>query len=474
VTDPVADTDARITRSYADAARVPFWLDQPGAPEPRAALQGDGAADLAIVGGGFTGLWAALQAKEEDPARDVVLLERDSIAFGASGRNGGFCDSTLTHGLPNGIERFPGEIGAIEAQAAENFRGMAETIERHAIDCDWRTDGGEMLVAREPHEVAWCSEAGELLRRYGYEAEVLDRDAVVAEVRSPTYLAGVWKQSGVAMLDPARLAWGLKRTLLRLGVRIHEGTEVTAMRTRGAGLELTTPGGVVSARRAILATNGFPPLVRAIRRYVVPVYDHVLMTEPLSSAQWDSVGWRRRQGLADMGNRFHYYRVSQDGRILWGGYDANYHWGNGVRPALEQRESTFALLAEHFFETFPQLEGIRFTHRWGGVIDTCSRFSVMFGTALEGRATYAVGYTGMGVGATRFGARTALDLVDGRDTERTRLEMVRSKPIAFPPEPLRWAGIRLTTRALARADRRQGKRGPWLRVLDAVGLGFDS
>jgi glycine/D-amino acid oxidase-like deaminating enzyme len=469
----MATTDPRIARSYADATRMPFWLDRPGAPELAGPLEGDGDADLVIVGGGFTGLWTALQAKEEDPARDVVLLERDSIAFGASGRNGGFCDSTLTHGLPNGLERFPDEIGAIEAQAAENFAGMAASIARHGIDCDWRTDG-EMLVAREPHEVAWCREAADLLHRHGYEAEVFDREAIRAEVHSPTYLAGVCKQSGVAMLDPARLAWGLKDAILRLGVRVHEGTEVTAMRAEGSGLHVTTPGGILTAHRSILATNGFPPLVRAIRRYVVPVYDHVLMTEPLSTEQWDAVGWRRRQGLADMGNRFHYYRVSDDGRILWGGYDANYHWGNAVRPELEQREATFGLLASQFFETFPQLEGIRFSHRWGGVIDTCSRFSVMFGTAFEGRAAYAAGYTGMGVGATRFGARTALDLVDGRDTDRTRLEMVRSKPVPFPPEPLRWAGIRLTTRALARADRRQGRRGPWLRLLDAVGLGFDS
>jgi glycine/D-amino acid oxidase-like deaminating enzyme len=166
--------------------------------------------------------------------------------------------------------------------------------------------------------------------------------------------------------------------------------------------------------------------------------------------------------------------MSADGRVLWGGYDAIYHWRNGVRPELEQREATFETLARHFVETFPQLEGVRFSHRWGGAIDTCSRFSVMFGTALDGRVAYAVGYTGMGVAATRFGARTALDLVDGRDTERTRLRLVRSKPVAFPPEPLRYTGIRLTTRALSNADRNAGRRGPWLRMLDAIGLGFDS
>jgi glycine/D-amino acid oxidase-like deaminating enzyme len=232
--------------------------------------------------------------------------------------------------------------------------------------------------------------------------------------------------------------------------------------------------GEVTARRVVLATSAFPPLVRAIRRYVVPVWDYVLVSEPLNQEQRRSIGWRRRQGLTDLGNQFHYYRLTSDDRILWGGYDAVYNFRNAMGPHLDERPATFELLATHFFDTFPQLEGLRFSHRWGGAIDTCSRFSVMFGSALGGRAIYAVGYTGLGVAASRFGAQVALDLAAGRDTELTRLKMVRSKPIPFPPEPLRWTAITLTRRALARADRRQGRRGPWLQVLDRLGLGFDS
>ena len=234
-----------------------------------------------------------------------------------------------------------------------------------------------------------------------------------------------------------------------------------------------TPGRV-RARRAVLATSAFPPLVRAIRRYVVPVWDYVLVTEPLSGAQREAIGWKRRQGLADLANQFHYYRLTSDDRILWGGYDAIYNFRNAMGPHLDERPATFELLAGQFFETFPQLEGLRFTHRWGGAIDTCSRFSVMFGKALRGRAVYCVGYTGLGVGASRFGAQVALDLADGRETERTRLKMVRSKPLPFPPEPLRWGAITLTRRALAKADRQEGRRGLWLRTLDRFGLGFDS
>jgi len=224
----------------------------------------------------------------------------------------------------------------------------------------------------------------------------------------------------------------------------------------------------------LLATSAYPPLLRAIRARVLPVYDYVLVTEPLSAEQRASIGWSRRQGMADGANRFHYYRLTADDRILWGGYDAVYRYGGPVAPEHDDHDPTFATLAQHFFTTFPQLEGLRFTHRWGGAIDTCSRFSVFFGTGFGGRVAYATGYTGLGVAATRWAARTALDLVDGRETERTRLEMVRRRPVPFPPEPLRSGVVRLTQRELARADEREGRRGAWLRVLDRLGLGFDS
>ncbi len=237
---------------------------------------------------------------------------------------------------------------------------------------------------------------------------------------------------------------------------------------------MLAPRGRVRARRVLLATSAYPPLIKAIRRYVVPVYDYVLVTEPLSEAQQDAIGWRRRQGIGDAANQFHYYRRTADGRILWGGYDAIYRFGGQVGPQLDDRDATFARLSQHFFTTFPQLEGLRFSHRWGGAIDTCSRFSVFFGTAHGGRVAYAAGYTGLGVVSTRWGARTALDLLDGRTTEATRLRYVRRRPVPFPPEPLRTAVIEATRNRLAAADLHQGRRGLWLRTLDRVGLGFDS
>jgi glycine/D-amino acid oxidase-like deaminating enzyme len=460
-------------RAYASARLAPFWLDRPDAPEPAPPLTGEATCDLAIVGGGFTGLWAAILAKQDDPGRDIVLLEGDTVAFGGSGGNGGFVDASLTHGLPNGLARFPDEIDELERLGLENLAGIEETLERFSIDAAYEKTGF-LLTAREQHEAEELSEFAEVLRERGIDAEYLDQPAVRRELDSPTYIAGLWQRTGNAIVDPARLAWGLARAAAELGVRIHEHSRVTSLADTPGGVELHLDEARLRARRVVVATNGFPPLVRAIRRYVVPVYDYVLVTEPLSAEQRAAIGWANRQGTGDCTNQFHYYRLTEDDRILWGGYDAIYHYGNAVAPRLEDRDATYSLLSEHFFQTFPQLEGLTFTHRWAGVIDTCSRFCVMWGTALSEKAAYAVGYTGLGVASTRFGARVALDLIDGLDTERTRLRFVRSKPLPFPPEPLRWAGIQLTRRALDRADRNQGRRGLWLRALDRAGLGFDS
>ncbi|MEX2275310.1 MAG: FAD-dependent oxidoreductase [Actinomycetota bacterium] len=455
-----------------EASTVPFWLDSPARPEPTQALRGEAATDLLIVGGGFTGLWAAMQAKERDPSREVLLLESHEIAFGATGRNGGFLDPSLTHGLENGARHFPGELRTLDKLARRNLEELFATLDRYGIDADVERTG-EMTLARRPHEIQGLREQHDLARTLGIDSEWLEGAALRDEIRSPVFLAGRWERDTVALVDPAKLAWGLRNAALELGVRIHEHSPVVAIDRDGKGMVAATERGRIRARRVLLATNGYPGLVRAIDRRIVPVYDYVLVTEPLTSAQRDAIGWGNRQGLADASNRFHYFRLTPDDRILWGGYDAVYHYGSGIRPEFDQRPATFDLLERNFFETFPQLDPIRFSHRWGGVIDTSTRVCATFGTAHRGRVAYSVGYTGLGLGASRFGAAVALDLLEGIPTERTELQLVRKKSVPFPPEPLRWAGVELTRNAMARADR-SGRRGPWLRLLDALKLGFDS
>jgi len=465
-------------RALAGARPVPYWLDQPDAPAPLPALAAQTPADLAVVGGGFTGLWTALLAKELDPSVDVVLVEGRRVAWAGSGRNGGFCSASITHGLGNGLDRFPDEIATLDRLGRRNLDEIEKTVARYGIGCDFARTG-ELAVATQDWQLAGLRETAAAARELGAEVELLDAAAVRAEVDSPTYRGGLWDRGACAILDPARLAWGLRRACLEAGVRIYEHTPVTSIGEEpgapGRGrLVLRAPGGAVLARRVALGTGAFAPLLRRLRYYLVPVYDYVLMTEPLSASQLAAIGWRHRQGIGDSGNQFHYYRLTSGNRILWGGYDAVYHYGSKISAAADQRPATFARLAEHFFQTFPQLAGLSFTHTWGGVIDTCSRFSAFFGTARGGRLAYAAGYTGLGVGASRFGARVVLDLLAAEPTELTELKMVGAKPIPFPPEPLRSAGIQLTCWSLAQADRRDGRRNLWLRSLDRLGLGFDS
>jgi glycine/D-amino acid oxidase-like deaminating enzyme len=392
------------------------------------------------------------------------LLEGQRIGWAASGRNGGFCSASLTHGERNGARHFPAELDVLQELGRANLDQIERAVATHAIACDF-TRSGTLSVATEPHQVSWLHDE---------PGEFLSADDVRAEVNSPSYLAGVWERGDAALLNPAALAWGLARAAEQAGVRVYEHTPAAAIsRARGA-LAVRTPHGTVTARKAALGTNAFRSLVRRVRLHTVPVYDYVLVTEPLSSPQLDSLGWRNRQGVSDVANQFHYYRLTADNRILWGGYDAIYHFGREIRAAYDQRPATAKRLSAHFFQTFPQLEGLRFTHRWGGAIDTCTRFCAFFGTAYGGDVAYALGYTGLGVGATRFGADVMLDLLSGARTELTGLRMVTSTPPPFPPEPLAYAGIQLTRRALARADERDGRRDLWLRALDRLGLGYDS
>ena len=460
--------------AYADAIPRSFWVDSLASRDPLPRLEGVVEADLCIVGGGFTGLWAALHAVGMDSSRRVVVLESGRCGEGASGRNGGFLDASLTHGLGNGLARFPDEMRVLERLGAANFDGLRTDLVRLGIDAEFE-EPGFLAVALEEHELAGLDEEAALLREYGQSVEVLGGEEVRATVRSPTYLGALWTRGGQALVHPGKLADGLRRAAINAGVSVYEHSPVHGLAADGAGVRVSAAsGGAVRARGALLATSAYPPLVKAMGRYIAPVYDYALMTEPLSAAQVDAIGWRGRQGIDDGANQFHYYRLSADDRILFGGYDAVYRYRGPVADSLDEHDATFGALSQHLFTVFPQLEGARFSHRWGGAIDTCSRFSVFFGSALDGRVVWAAGYTGLGVGATRWGAQVALDLLDDRDTEATRLSFVRTRPVPFPPEPLRSGVIALTRNRLAAADRREGRRGLWLGALDRLGLGFDS
>jgi len=462
VFERLAPPDSVIKASLEGSVNRPFWLDDVGERPSYPTLQGDEQADLVIVGGGFLGLWTAILAKEREPQRSVILLEGHSFGWSASGRNGGFCDHSITHGEENGRTRWPEEFDQLEALGHQNLAEFEATLKRYGIDCDFERTG-VLTVAVEPYQ-------DEALRGPDY----LSAERIRAEVDSPTFLSGHWRRNTTAMVHPGKLVVGLARVAGQLGVRLFENSPAKGLQEVGKGMRVSTAEGSVTAGRVVLATNAFPSLLMRYRLHTIPVYDYVLMSEPLSPAQLASIGWKNRQGIGDMANQFHYYRITRSNRILFGGYDAVYYFCGTVDPKYDNRPASFEKLASHFFTTFPQLQGLRFTHRWGGAIDTSTRFCAFYTLAFGGKVAYAAGFTGLGVGATRFAANVLLDKVEGRDTERTRLRMVREVPLPFPPEPIAYPTIQAVRWSLNRADHRDGKRNLLLRTLDALGLGFDS
>lgn len=473
--------DASVVKhSLTGTKQGTFWLEDVDRPRyPR--LSSDVTADLVIVGGGYTGLWTAVLAKQRNPDSRVVLLEGRRIGWAASGRNGGFCEASLTHGRENGESRWPEEIDELDRLGMQNLDQIEASSAELGMNFEFERNGA-IDLAVEPHQVDWLRASAAEAAEHGGgvdDVEFLDGPALRAQVNSPSYLAGLWHKRGSAILHPAKLAIELARVATEMGVQIFENSPARKLETSKGGADaasvtLHTERARVHASQAVLATNVFPSLLKRNALMTVPVYDYVLMTEPLNAEQMESIGWQNRQGLGDVANQFHYYRLSRDNRVLFGGYDAVYHYGSKVHERYENRPAAFEMLASHFFTTFPQLEGAQFTHKWAGAIDTCTRFTAFYGTARGGRVAYAAGYTGLGVAATRFAANVMLDKLAGLDTERTQLRMVRERPLPFPPEPAAAIGINATRWAIDRADHNDGKRNVLLRTLDKLGLGFDS
>jgi glycine/D-amino acid oxidase-like deaminating enzyme len=493
-----------------------YWLAG-DSPDPRPPVGGRIVCDVAIVGAGLTGLWTAIRLAETDPGLRIVIVEQAFVGFGASGRNGGFCDASLVHGRSNGELHVPDEVDLLERLGRDNLRELVAFVRERGIDCDLE-ETGAIAVADQAYQVDELREWVERENGRGQNLVYLDRGAIQAEVHSPLWQAGV--KSGpenTVMLDPVKLCRGLARVASELGVRIHEGTRVVALDRIARGVRLRTmgwtpereepfglgrklglpyepgallatirgggsgdrsagakAGGTVEAGQVVIATSAYSGWYPRLNPLFVPVYDYVLVSDRLSSEQRAAIGWAGRQGLSDVNNQFHYFRLTADDRILWGGYDAVYHAGNGVGPRYDQRPATFDKLEAQFFRAFPQLAGLGFPYRWGGAIDTTSRFSVTFGQTMGGRVIHALGYTGLGVGASRWAAGVVRDFVLRPDSELLRLGFVRGGPFPFPPEPVRSVAVGLVRRELDRADRSDGRRSLLLRSLDWLGIGFDS
>lgn len=428
-----------------------YWLET-ARHDPRASLGHSVDVDVAIVGAGFTGLWTAYQLLEAQPGLQITLLESEEVGFGASGRNGGFAMTLLDMSLAH-LRRNHGDAAAKAAHdaVATSVDEIGETVAAHGIDCEW-VHGGLMVVGTNPGQMQRVEADYRTAQELGLDGfRRLSSEETRAEVESPTYL-GALMEDHCGVLHPAKLTNRLAAVVEGMGATIFERTPISRIEDGGARLHVHTPSGVVRAEQVVLATNAWASTTPWFKHKVVPLYTYIALTEPLTDAQWDTVGWERRQGIEDKRNFVHYYRRTDDGRILWGGSDGIIYPGGAIRPRYDRADTVFKRLESTFRRTFPQLDQVRFSHGWGGPVAITVSFMPLFGSLLEGRLHYGLGYNGHGVAPSHTGGKILRDKVLGKPSELTELCFVDTAEPGFPPEPLRWISAELTRRTLLRQD----------------------
>jgi len=434
-----------------------LWHETLGPRRPRPPLTGTRTADVVIVGGGYTGLWSALHLKESAPDLDVVVLEAHDVSYGASGRNGGFAMTLLDFDLHRFAGNWGDEAAAHAHRAvARSVREIVDTVEAAGIDADLEHTG-LLRVATNDAQLARVERERATAERLGLTGfDRLDQAGTRALLDSPSYLGGL-TEADCAIVNPAKLAVGLAELAVARGVAVHEGSPVLDLSETPGGVVATTPHGQVRAETAILATNAWAHRHPQARGWSAPLYTYIVVTEPLSDAQWEAIGWQGRHGVEDARNYVHYFRPTRDGRILWGGTDAVYRYGGPISPRRDRHEAIRRRLEAELVTAFPQLGRVRFTHHWGGPISITGRFVPRIGSFDGGRVHYAFGYSGHGVAPAHTAGRILRDKVLGRDTEDTAVCFVDHPQTSFPPDPLTWVGAELTRRLLQRQDRKMDR-----------------
>ena len=455
--------------ALANTRFTTYWLDSLQAVDDEPALRENIDCDLLVVGGGFCGLWAAIQAKQQDPARSVVLIEANSVANGASGRPAAIMSTSVMHGIDNTERIFPDDVAELERLGRENMDGFRATIEKFGIDCDieW---GGEMKVSIGDEGLATVDEDHALYLKYGHDAIRLDKAGVQAEIKSPIFHGATWSRQRSGTVHPGKLVRGLKRVALQLGVDLFENTPHLRNGKRADGIHVETPRGRIVARKVLLATNAWAAGHRHISRRVAAIRDRIVVTEPLTDAQMEKVGWQHRQGIYDTRTQLNYMRLTADNRILFGGRLA-YFYANNTDPQQDKQAQPYIRLVQSFYRTFPQLaEEVRFSHAWSGPIGLTTRMAVHYQKYYNGEMVYAGGYSGFGVTASRFGARIGLAILDRTDIPETRMQFAVTVPAYIPPEPFRWIGAQITMYALDTLDEKGGWRKLWVRMVQKMGF----
>ena len=413
-----------------------FWLATYGEYLPNPSLIGNLKVDIAIIGGGFTGLSAAYNLRKDDPGLSVVVLEAEVVGFGASGRNGGF--SMTLFGLEPAVTKaIFGHQRTVEAHRymERAVEYVDQLIREHGLQSDYWFPGF-LRAATTPGYVKRIQHDLEILTSMGITGiSWIEADQIKKEVNSPRFLGGWWEpRSG--LLNPAKQVRELKRLAMQSGASVYENTPVSEIQ-RGSDFSLTTPNGKITAKKIIFATNAYSHLFHQLKRKQVPVFTHMVVTEPLSRAQLEAIGWKNRQGLEDARNLVHYFRLTSDNRITMGGSDVSLAYGGDMDRDLNSR--TFINLEQDIIWLFPHLKGIQITHRWGGPVSVPLDMAPAIGYLGDERAIYSLGCVGHGVSMTHLNGRTLADLALERKTDLTDVWFVNRHMIPWPPEPLRMA-----------------------------------
>lgn len=434
----------------AHTAEGNFWTQS---KEPRAvhpAVAGDLTADVVIVGAGYTGLATAYHLKTAEPSLKVAVLDAETTGFGASGRNAGFIMTLFgaSSGLMKSLHGNE-KLAAAHSYMESAIDALEAMVNEHKIDCDFERSGF-LKVATSPAYERRIKDEIELFRSIGAKGfEWLDAAQVAAHVRSPTFMGACWEPH-CGLLNPVKWVDALRRLAVARGAKLYEGTRVETVTREGGKFRVATPGGTVAAEKVVFATNGYTHLIPGLASKQVPAFAYIVVTERLSEAQRASIGWAGREGIEDGRNFMHFYRLTPDNRILAGGGPGLVPYGGNMDH--DAYPKAWAHLERFITATFPQLSGIRITHRWGGAFSVTSDSTPQIGTLHGGAAVYSIGCTGHGVAMTHMNGRIIRDLVLGRRTELTDLWFVNRRSFPIPPEPIRSLAVRAVMAGMSLDD----------------------
>jgi glycine/D-amino acid oxidase-like deaminating enzyme len=448
--------------SVKDYRRYSFWLDTcEDDLTPRPPLDGSTSVDVAILGAGFSGLWAAYYLLQADPSLKVAVVEAEIAGFGASGRNGGWCVGEFPYSLSKMVAKHGEDTArSVLRQMYRSVDEVGQVCEVESIDAHY-VKPGSLHLARSEYHMRGIEEAYEEHRALGLgdHYAVLDAEETASYLRVARTVGAILMKEG-ASVQPARLARGLARAVERRGATIYEQTRVTDYET-GPRPRLITERGDVSARVIVLAGEAYLSGLPKLRRQIIPSTSHMVVTEPLDDDVWANIGWEHRGVVTASGSAGGYLNKTKDGRIAFGPFGSVYPFGSRVTDDLDRQEHIFERGRQSAYDWFPilRLRGVRFTHSWGGVFGMPrDRMPVMSYDQASGVAT-ARGYSGEGVATSNLSGRVLADLITGKQSELTELPMTRHRSPSWELEPLRWLGVTLVRRSVLSRDRRAEKTG---------------